>query len=150
MLSLLGGWAVAVLSSLGGWFVTVLGSWVAAASTGAIAAWVLSFVRDRWSRPKLKVEIELKRSPVVEDQTTDGARTKYARLIVRNQGRTLAKNCCAYIDYIKRTDPTAPRLLAPTRVQPAMGTEEPVSAGGARGSSARWLGSKAVGCTANS
>src|SRR5580700_3526706 len=80
MLSSFGSWAVIVLSSLG----SVLGSWVAAASTGAIAAWVLNFVRDRWSRPRLKVVIDLRRGSVVEDHTTDGARTKYARLVVQN------------------------------------------------------------------
>ncbi len=108
-LSSLGSWVSGLFSALGSWvsgLFSALGSWVVAASTGAIAAWVLSLIRERWTRPRLKVEIELRRSPVVKDQTTDGARTKYARLVVHNQGRTLAKNCCAYIDYIKRTDPT--------------------------------------------
>jgi hypothetical protein len=87
---------------------SLLGSWVAAASTGAIAAWVLSFIRERWNRPVLEVQIDLERGSVVETGTQE-AQQKYARLVVHNRGRTLAKNCCGSVDYIKRTDPTLPR-----------------------------------------
>jgi len=99
MLSSLG--IVAAISEM----LSLLGSWVAAASTGAIAAWVLSFIRERWNRPVLEVEIDLERGSVVETSTVQEAQQKYARLVVHNRGRTLAKNCCGSVDYIKRTDP---------------------------------------------
>jgi hypothetical protein len=95
-----------LLSSLGSWFV--------AASTGAIAAWVLNLSRERWNRPRLKVEIDLGRGSVVEVETDQGVRQTYARLVVHNRGRTLAKNCCACIDYIRRTDPTGTHFVFPT------------------------------------
>ncbi len=86
-----------------------LGTWFVAATSGAIAAWVLSYIRERWNRPKLRVEINLARGSVVESSVLNNgvetARRTYARLIVHNRGRTLAENCCAYIDYLKRTNP---------------------------------------------
>lgn len=86
----------------------LLGSWFAAASTGAIAAWGLNFFRDRWARPRLDITIDYDRGSVVETLTIDGAaHHKYARLVVRNRGGSLAKNCRASIDYIRRTDPAA-------------------------------------------
>jgi hypothetical protein len=81
-------------------------AWAVAASTGAIAAWVLSYIRERWNRPKLSLEIDLGLGSVVESETDKKAPVKHARLVVRNKGRTLARNCCASIDYIRRTDPT--------------------------------------------
>lgn len=103
------------LSLLGSGIVAALGSWVAAASTGAMAGWVLSYIRDRWTRPRLKVEIDLARGSVVETETTpERDRRTYARLVVRNRGRTLAKNCCVCIDYIRATDPAGMNFEFPT------------------------------------
>jgi hypothetical protein len=88
-----------------GWF-SSLGSWAVAASTGAIAAWVLSFIRELWNRPVLRIAIDLGRGSVVESETTEKVPVKHARLVVDNRGKTLARNCCACIDYMKRIDPT--------------------------------------------
>jgi hypothetical protein len=84
-----------------GWLFPVGLSWITAASTGAISAWVLNLLRDIWSRPRLRLSID--HSAVVEMQEPP---QRYARLTVRNEGRSLAKGCCALVDYIKRTDPT--------------------------------------------
>jgi hypothetical protein len=90
-----------------GWLFSSLASWITAATSGAVAAWFLTVFRDRWRRPRLALEIDIDRGSVVETKTLDGARhQKWARLVVHNQGGTLAKNCCASIDYIKRIDPT--------------------------------------------
>jgi hypothetical protein len=104
-----------LLSSLGNWAMSVsatFGAWVTAASTGAIAAWVMNLLRELWSRPRLEIAIDLGLGSVVETSVTgeneeEIARRTYARVVVRNRGRTLAKDCCAVIDYIKRTNPAA-------------------------------------------
>jgi hypothetical protein len=83
-----------------------LGIWAVAASTGAVAGWTLNYIRERWNRPKLELTVDHECGSVVETETNAGDRQKYARLVVHNRGRTLARNCCAFIDYIKRTDPT--------------------------------------------
>jgi hypothetical protein len=91
--------------------ISLIGSWFVAATSGAIAAWILGFVRDHWNRPLLDVEINNDLGSIVETETTDRlTRQKYARLVVRNNGRTMAHNCCASIDYLKRTDQPA-RIL---------------------------------------
>jgi hypothetical protein len=49
---------------------------------------------------------------LVETEKTDRlTRQKYARLVVRNNGRTMAHNCCAAIDYLKRTDPAGTHFI---------------------------------------
>jgi hypothetical protein len=83
-----------------------LGSWFVAASTGAISAWVLNYIREIWNRPKLQLAIDTDGGSVVETETAQNDQMRYARLIVRNRGRTLAKNCRASIDYIRRSDPS--------------------------------------------
>jgi hypothetical protein len=93
---------VAILKGLG----MTTGSWLLAASTGAIAAWVLTYFRESWNKPKLHIAIDNGAGSVVETDDVNGNKTRYARLVIRNQGRTLAKNCCVAIDYIKRKDPT--------------------------------------------
>jgi hypothetical protein len=82
-----------------------LGSWIAVASAGALAAWLLTYVREKWNRPRLSLAIDGRGGSLVAAETMGKDQTIYARLIVRNRGRTLAKNCCAAIDYIKRIDP---------------------------------------------
>jgi hypothetical protein len=79
-----------------------IGGWITAASTGAISAWVLNWLRDVWNRPVLQLAIDLKGGSVVQ---MDMPPTRYARVIVRNRGRTLARSCCVFVDYIRRTDP---------------------------------------------
>lgn len=88
-----------------------IGSWLVAASTGAISAWVLNFIREIWSRPRLQLAIDSEGGSVVETEDTENGQTRYARIAVCNLGRTLARNCCASIDYIKRTDPTGSQYV---------------------------------------
>jgi hypothetical protein len=93
---------IGILKDMG----TAIGPWFAAASTGAIAAWVLTYCREQWNRPKLHIAIDNNAGSVVETDDIAGNKSRYARLVIRNRGATLAKNCCVSIDYIKRTDPT--------------------------------------------
>ena len=73
-----------------GWLLSSIGSWITAATSGAVAAWFLTVFRDRWRRPQLVLEIDIDRGSVVETKTVDGAwHQKYARLVVRNRGGTL-------------------------------------------------------------
>jgi hypothetical protein len=93
-------------------FLSLVGTWVTAATSGAIAAWLLTYVRERYVRPKLRIEINNDLGSTVETDTTDlKTKTRYLRLIVRNDGRTMAKNCCAVIEYVKRTDPIGAELI---------------------------------------
>jgi len=93
---------LAWLSPIWAWL-SSLGGWVTAATSGAIAAWLLTYIRDRFNRPKLEIEVNHDLGSIVETDTRGGAQMqKHARLIVRNTGRTMAKNCCASIDYFKR------------------------------------------------
>ena len=93
---------LAWLSPLAAWL-SPLGQWVTAATSGAIAAWLLTYVRERFNRPKLVIEINHDLGSVVESDTRGGVQAqKHARVIVRNTGRAMAKNCCASIDYLKR------------------------------------------------
>jgi hypothetical protein len=95
---------------------SLIGSWFVAASTGAIAGWVLSLIRERWNRPRLQVAIDVGRGSVVETATSRGDHQTYARLFVHNRGRTLAQNCCVSIDHIKRTDPQGTNVVFATDV----------------------------------
>jgi len=87
------------------WLATI-GTWVTAASSGALAAWILNFVRERWNRPRLVIEVNETLGSIVETGTVGGQWVqKYARVLVRNRGRSLARNCCSCIDYVRRIDP---------------------------------------------
>jgi len=79
--------------------------WISSAASGAVAAWFLTTIRQWLIRPKLVVEINDTLGSTVETDTTDDQlRQRYVRLVIRNKGRTLATNCCAFIDYVSRTD----------------------------------------------
>jgi len=80
--------------------------WAIAAATGAAAAWIFERTRTHFCRPILRAVIDHELGSLVETETTDGLqKQKYARIIVHNDGLTMAKNCCACIDFIKREDP---------------------------------------------
>src|SRR5271169_1796570 len=71
---------------------------------GAVVAWILTSARDFCRRPVLAPSIDHQLGSLVETTADQSIRQKYARLVVRNTGRSMALNAVAVLDYIRRLD----------------------------------------------
>jgi hypothetical protein len=82
---------------------------------GAVVAWILTWARDYFRRPVLGPSVDHRFGSLVETTTVNAkVRQKYARIVVRNNGRSMALNAAMTVDYVKRIDPEGTEFVFST------------------------------------